>query len=290
MVTPEESNQIVQLRGAGLRRDGLSIPGLIVSITKPLHPYYKRTGLHSLARLGAIEAMPAIDGIINTGDPDTVNYAKASKARLLAEGDASGLSGAKATQAKISRFCLELGKTPEEINAGVAAHYDQGGESVGPQPVEVYALREVADILYCDAENSRTAAVPAAVGALNLQRDFPSALKVKIASLPAAARIPTLIQDLSQKKMLNMNDYFEMQLAVDGGQSASSAAAAQLVKMEKDKTQYTRPGSIALLQVIYGVGDKTQVPLVVRLMAAANVEFMYVDLKNGVPHQIVPGY
>ena len=290
IVTPQDAKRIAKLSTSGLHRDRSDVGGLINSIGKSSPSIYKKSGMHSLARLGAIEATSAINDIANTNDLDIANYAKASKARLLAEAANRSLTGAQSTKAKLGSFYQELGETPEQINAAVAAHYNGGGASIGPQPVEVYALREVADIIYCDAENSNTVFIAPSVGTLDMQHDPPSALKLKVASLPAAARIPNLIQDLSQKKTLGMDDYFEMQLAADGGLAASSAAAAQLVQMEANKTQYAPEGFTALLQVIHAVGDKSQAALFARLMARANVEFMYPDVKNGVPQQIVPGY
>jgi len=290
-VTPQDARQLARLRTAGLRRDGTAVAALIGSLNDPPHPDYTKTALHSLARLGATDAIPAIDHTINTGDADTACYARASKDRLIAEDAARNVAGAAGTAVKIDVLYRELGETPEQINAAVAAHYDNGGDSTDPQPVEVYALRELADIVYSGAKDSSAMAVlPPNAAALNFRLDPPAALKMKIAALPPGMRLPSLIQGLSQKKMLGADEYFEMQLAADEGLPASRAAAAQLTRMEADRTQVTPDGCIALLQVIHAVGDKSQVPLFARLMAGANVEFMYPDVKNGEPQQIVPGY
>ncbi len=290
VVTPHDAAQIAQLRAAGLRRES-AVPVLIAALNNPPHPDYKKTALHSLARLGATDALSAIDNLIKTGDADTANYAEVAKARLITEDAAKSSASTMETAKNVDQFCQELGETPDQINSAVAMHYQSGGGSTGPQTKEVYALREIADMMYTNAKDYGTTCTnPPGFKTTDFLRDQPSFLKVRLAALPPQARLSYLIQDLSQKKALGMNDYFEMQLAADEGLPASRAAAAQLTKMEANKIQFTTEGFVALLQVIHGVGDRTQAPIFARLMAQANVEFMYPDVKNGIPEQIVPGY
>lgn len=288
VVNPKDAKQIAAMRAAGLHSDPTYIGNMVKALTNPPHPDYKKTALHALARLGAVEALPAIDATILNSDADTKSYARVARARLVAEDEAKSVADTAKASVKLNRFYQELGLTPEGVNEGVLQHYVRGGTSDGPQPVEVYAMREIADMIY-QGPYKNFVALPVA-SQVSFQNDYPSALKVSLSSLNSSARVQKLVQELAQKSTLGTNDYYDMQLAADEGISASQAVATQLHVMDANRNQYTPEGFTALLQVLHGIGDKEQAPLFAHFMAAANVEFMYPDVKNGVPQQIVPGY
>lgn len=288
VVNPENAKQMAAMRSAGLHSDPTYIGSMIKVLTNPPHPDYKKTALHALARLGAVEALPSVDATILNSDSDTKSYARVARARLLAEDEAKNVADTAKASVKLNRFYHELGLTPKDVNEAVLQHYVRGGTSDGPQPVEVYAMREIADMIYQGPYKNFTT-LPIA-SQVNFQNDYPSELKASLAPLNSSERVQKLVQELAHKSTLGTNDYYDMQLAADEGISASQAVATQLHVMDANRNQYTQEGFTALLQVLHGIGDKKQAPFFAHFMAAANVEFMYPDVKNGVPQQIVPGY
>lgn len=288
VVSPEDAKQIAAMRAAGLHGDPTYIGSMIKVLTNPPHPDYRKTALHALARLGAVEALPNIDATILNGDADAKSYARVARARLVAEDEAKNVANIAKASVKLNRFYHELGLTPNQVNEAVLQHYVKGGTSDGPQPVEVYAMREIADMMY-QGPLKDFMALPMA-SQVGFQNDYPSELKVSLASLNSSERIQKLVQRLANKSTLGTDDYYDIQLAVDEGISASQVVATQLHIMDANRSQYTLEGFTALLQVLHGIGDKEQAPLFAHFMAVANVEFMYPDVKKGVPQQVVPGY
>ncbi|MGI4791419.1 MAG: hypothetical protein ACRYFS_21535 [Janthinobacterium lividum] len=282
------AQRLTDITAAGLNHDMSQTNAIVLVLTNPPHPDFKKAALLALARLGAVEAEPTINSVIAGNDIDTSNYAKAALARLIAENTGQGQSESVAATAKIAALLQASGLTVTEINMTVANHYKNGGGSDGPQPIEIYALREVADMIYQDTNMDFTK-VPA-VSQLKFEQDYPALLKIKLSSLATNERIETIISDLADKKTLTTKDYYEMQLGVNYGLPASQAAAAQLHKMSTAGIQYSPQGFTALLQILHGVGDKDQAALFSSLMASENLEWMYPDIKNGIPHQITPGY
>jgi hypothetical protein len=280
-----DAQTVTDITIAGLNRDASQTNAIVSALNHPPHPDFKRAALLALARLGAVEAKPAINSVILGGDVDASNYAKMALARLIAENAAQGKADPSAANTQVSAFLQASGLTIGEINLAVAAHYKDGAGCGGSQPMEVYALREIADIIYQDTSMDFTK-VPA-ISQLNFQQDYPSLLKINLSSLGPNERVESIVNDLSGKKYLTTKDYYEMQLGVNYGLFASQAVAEQLNK----KNGTTTPeGTVALLQILHGVGDKNQAALFAGLMAQANLEWMYPDIKNGIPHQIVPGY
>ena len=287
-VRSEDAQQLTDITAAGLNHDMSQTSVIVLALNNPPHPDFKKAALLALARLGAVDAEPSVNSVIAGSDNDTSSYAKAALARLKAENVAQDESGTAGAAARTSAFLQFSGLTVAQINQAVGEHYKNGGKCIGPQPVEVYALREIADMVYQDKESDF--AKVTAISNLNFEQDYPALLKVQLSGLNPAQRVKSIVSDLAGKTTLASQDYYEMQLGVSEGQPASQAAATQLNKMRAAEIKYSPEGFIALLQILHGVGDKNQAALFADLMAQANLEWMYPDIKNGIPHQIVPGY
>ena len=206
----KQSTELATLRRAGLQGDRSQIATLINNLTAPAHRAYVQTSLHALAQLGATEALPAIDKVCrDTSDRDNQGYARVARARLIAESGALGsVEGKVEASAKMSRFYQELALTPAELNTGLS--HNQSA-SYQPQPMEVYAVREIADMVY-RGSYADYAALPG-VAQVDFHADAPAALKMRLSAIVPERRLGTMIQELSQKKTLMMDDNFEIQLA-----------------------------------------------------------------------------
>ena len=259
---------------------------------------FRFTLMHTLAQIGAVGAVPEMDNLIQTSkNVWIVDYAKVSKARLLAESGTLTKPGA-ATPAqlnrKITRFLAEMGYTAADLNAGAgeaeAAHreflahpYSDGG---GYTPLGLLAMREVADICYRDGTVS-----PASVSALKgieFNRDAPSALKMRLAPLPRPQRVDALIQELSTDK-IDLYDkqiqgayiqQYKEQLLCDEDIVAKKALAAVLlprvasangaqaaasnadVAAAFDKAHGTSGGGMELVNIYNNIAGDGSVPLV----------------------------
>jgi hypothetical protein len=119
-----DTMKIGPARQAGLLADKTHILDMIAIVRdrSANDPALAETSLHSLAQLGATEAIPDIETLTQTGkDQNLVNFATAARAHLLAESVVSP-DAADMIQAKeeVSRFYSELNKTPADINTGVS--------------------------------------------------------------------------------------------------------------------------------------------------------------------------
>ena len=297
-VTATDDKALAEIQQAGQQADTAQIPRMIQALKTPPHPNYLKTALHSLSQLGATEALPAIDVVLQTGnDPDTRNYAVVAKARLQAEAAAQSIQDSKTgAQTKVKVFYQTLGMSVTDLNKGLAQRQDLiNRQAFRIQPtIVVYAVRELADIVY-SGRYADFAALPG-IADINFAQDYPSALKMRLASFPSQARINTLVQELSHSANRTMNSYYDLQLLSNGGLPASEAAATQLQEMDLHRDQYVYVGFASLFDVIRGTGDKSKAPLVDKFRhdvdsriahyAAAD----YYDIEDGVKHQYVPGY
>ncbi|MDQ2730902.1 MAG: hypothetical protein M3Y56_04520 [Armatimonadota bacterium] len=258
------------IREAGLHGDRSRIPEMVAALQRPQRPYMIKTALHGLAHLGAVEALPAIDALIRNdqADPDDRNYAIAARARLVAEYTSVPVAdpGGRAA-AKISRLQRETGLSAGRMNAAAHNYRANGRHSYDPeQPMEVYVMRDLADIAY--RENYRSPnGVPGAEG-VDFSQDPASALKVQLASLPKGQRVAWLVQDLAHAKGQSETESFEIELAADEGLPVSRAAALQLQEMVKHRDQYTFNGFANLSVLMRCIGDKSQLPFLQQLSAS----------------------
>lgn len=306
----KDANTIAAIRQAGIQGDQSKIPMIIEAVKKPAHKTYVYTCLHSLAQLGAIEALSTIDSMVQTiQDQDIRNFAKVTRARVLAEDSAKFIVDNKAkASVKVKSIYKELAMTPATLNAALLAFHapkvDEQGRtyiSVGGKdihPIELYVMRELADLIYGGGYKN-FADLPE-VNQVDFQQDYASALKVRLAPLSRKDRIITIIQELSHKTALTFSDYNEIQLAINEGPIASQVAASELKKMEMHRDQYNQinhhSGFTALFQVIAGVGDEQQAPLVDHFKQDHDpavrhyADVLYDDIAAGVKREAVPAY
>jgi len=316
---PEDANSVAAVRQAGLHSDQSQALQIVKSLQAPVHIAYLYTSIHALAQMGSETSLPEINRHIWSGDPkedqepDVSNFASVAKARLLAESKTRTETDVSAlASAKTHIFLTALGLSPSDLNSDLASYnapqsssdvngkdvYVSSSDAPRVHPVGVYATREIADMIY-HGRYQDYATLPE-VQTTNFAQDYPSALKVRLAQVPQSSRITTIIQELSHKTMLSFNDYYEIQLAVNEGTSASDAAANELKKMDKNREQYSQvnhhSGFTAMFQIIWGVGDKKQAPLLAYFkndndrFVVHYATIMYNDVLQGVKRESEPAY
>ena len=282
----EDYNEVSSVIEAGRSLDHSQVPFIIRVLQSPPHVSYATAGLHALAKMGVLEGLPVIQSYIDTDTGDTGKYAVVVKARLLAENSASRInSDPQKAIAKVERLYKELNMTSGDLNNALIAFHtpltQQGTEgrtsqqfsTLPPQPpIGVYAMRELADIVY-NGSYKDYASLPQVAG-VNFQADYPSALKMRLAAIPHQERLNTIIIELADKKALTPNDSYELQLAINGGKPAGHLAAQKLADMEAHHDQYASAGFSALFSVLSGVGDQEEAPILARFL---NVPYPYVS-------------
>lgn len=282
----EDYNEVSSVIEAGRSLDHSQVPFIIGVLQSPPHVSYATAGLHALAKMGALEGLPVVQTYIDTDTGDTGKYAVVVKARLLAENSVSRISsGPQKAVAKVERFYKELNMTSGDMNNALIAFHtpnrQQGAEgrasqqfsTLPPQPpIGVYAMRELADMVY-NGSYQDYASLPQ-VASVNFQEDYPSALKMRLAALPHEERLNTIIDELANKKALTPDDSYELQLAINEGKPASRLAAQKLADMESHHDQYASAGFSALFSVLSGVGNQEEAPILARFL---NVTYPYVS-------------
>ncbi len=293
-----DAQKMVNLRQYGEQKDVTAVASMVAALQHPIHPACVYVAMHSLAKIGNPDALAAIKDYENIHG-DEGNFAKVSKARLLAEAASAGIVDVNSQATiKVHRFFSDLELTPDNLNKGTLNHYGpqtrfsritgSSQQYVGsPQTtsVEVYAMRELADIVYHGSYAAYT--IQSEVAQTNFQIDYPSALKIRLAAIPNEQRLPIIIQELSHKKTLKGEDDYEIQLAINEGDAAASAAASRLRLMETNRGEYSGTGFAALFRVIGGTGDKRQVGVIQHFLDDSDRDIayyssqIYEDVKNG---------
>jgi len=292
---PKDHDRAAQLRQAGIRGDVSQVPALIDAL-KENHPVFKKTALHALAQIGAADALPAIDAALqNTVDQDIINFARVEKARLIAENGASNIADTRGQAvARVNLFYQNLGLTSATLNAAVTAYQSKTGNEHISVPVEVYAMREFADIIYHGSYKDYVS-MPE-VATINFSLDPASALKMRLAPLSQKDRIAMLIHDLANNQVLPTLDNYEMQLAIDEDSAASHAIAVELHQMDAKPDRNKGMGYAALFRVLGGIGDKEQAGLIENYLHDPDGDIgyfarqVYYDLKDGLKRQYAAGY
>ena len=304
----EDFDKVSSISESANAQDRSQIPSIIRVLQKPSQTSHAEAGLHALARMGAVEGLPIIQEYIESDTTGVGRYAHVAKARLLAESSTASIVGShQIASAKIERFYRELNMNGTNLNAALTdflAPTEQVGEdgrtyrqfSSSPPlpPIGVYAMRELADIMYHGLYKDY-ADLPQISG-VNFQDDYPSALKVRLASLPQDERLPALINELANKKTLTPNDDYELQLAINEGKPAAELAAQKLLNMEQQHEQYTSAGFGALFNVLNGVGDQKQAPVLARFIhvpypyVGHDAEQSYRNLVEGYRGEYKTGY
>lgn len=302
-IRDEDMDTAAAIGEAGREGRRAEIPSLITFIQRPSHLAYVINGLHALAQLGATESLPDFDDYIDD-NPDTYvgNFAQAEKARLLAESDARGHpNGPAQAAAKVRRFLAELNLTPATLNQSPLSYtrmktvHDLAGNyrTYPSEPitsVAAYALHALADMVYHGTYADFASL--SEIAAINFARDPRSALKMRLAPLPHAMRLSTMIEELAHKEVLRSEDNLEIQLLINEGLPGGRAVAAKIEDMDAHREQYSRQGFSALFDVLGGLGDKTHLPLAERFWKRrdGNVGPIYGAIYAGVRREKVAAY
>ena len=298
-----DEERLRSARQAGLRADRTHVPDLIAILQEKPTPtrFLMETTLHSLAQLGATDALPALNALTQSGkgqdgkglvEPNVVNAARAARARLVAEAAAGPDTGSPVqAQAKLDHFYSELGETPTDLNAALQAYTKEaakpGGADIAPKyPVELYAVRQLADIAYRSAYKGFTN-LPG-MSQVNFALDARSALKVRLAPLSDAERASWLVQDLSTKAVVTDPEQAEIQLAGELGTTASAIAGAKLQEMDQNHTKYGRAAFNALFGVLSVSGGPERILL--KHFESDPNPFIAEYARNGGTSEFIAGY
>lgn len=276
------------LHRAGLARDKAAVGRAILALDKGYE--YHCTALLALGRIGAEEALPAVERVMKS--PPTVveenvaEYARVTRARILAHGDwADRGDRTVRARAALDRYLKETGLTPERLNEGPAIKERRGLVfDADTTPFELRALRELADMIYqayrCDdgkEGDSDALATEARRRGIDFGTDYAAAYKMRFGPMKRAERVRTLVGELSLKAGLRGEDYPLYRLAGNEGVPAAQAAANRIQEMRKDPSRYPhegRQGLSALVRVIFAAGDPAQAPFLMRLRSekAGNIQ------------------
>ena len=176
----------------------------------------------------------------------------------MAEAGAANLqTEPQKTNAKVMRLCQELALSATDINKAAAVYKAQHLTPWHnpPIPVEVYAMREIADIVYHNSV-SDLKGIPIA-SSLEMNSDYPTQLKMQLVGLSQTKRIDWLINDLSHKKAPTPDQEFEVQLTEEYGTPAGKAAVAMLARMDNHRDEYKAGGFDAMIHIVYETGYQT---------------------------------
>lgn len=252
------------LRQAGLHGDRVKTPAMVAWLAKSPAQSVTITTLHALAELGATEALPTVDAVAHANnDPYLTTYFPVERARLLAEDSVRNIKDGKTrAREKIARFYQELNLTPQQLGPMADLYESHRGPWSHPLiPVEVYAMREIADMVYHGSFKDY-ADVPG-VAQVDFQHDYAAWIKMKMAPLSPKDQATWLVNDLSHKRALtgSGNEDCEMHLAAELGVPAGEAAAATLEDVKVRQSEYTAAGVEALLSIVSATSNPASQPL-----------------------------
>jgi len=273
-----------RMRQAGLHGDRSQIPYMVEAFQNPpdggidVSFIIRMSLLRPLAQLGATQALPALEEVIQS-DPrkplpgqtyadswenqQIIALSKAVKARILAQSNAQGVADDKArASAEVRRFLQELGQTPESLNAAVAAYEAQDRRHLEatrlasdgrhePVPVELFAVRELADMAYHDRYRGFVSLPD--VARVDFGQDSGAALKARLAPLSSAQRVATLVSEMSQEKVKDYPTRLRAQLLADEGPSARPMIASRQQDVKVHPERYREkpsdhPGGLLALE------------------------------------------
>jgi len=314
-----------QMRQAGMRGDRSQIRRMVEIFQNPPGAefadiaYQTRLSLlRPLAQLGATEALPALEDVIQSdprkpfpGDSSAdiweneqvIALSKVVRARILAQSGAQGLADGKArASAEVKCFFQALGQTPERLNAAVAAYEDQDRRHLEatrlasdgrhePVPVELFAVRELADMAYRDRYRGFTSLPD--VARVDFGQDDGAALKVRLAPLSREQRIATLVGEMSQEAIGDSHALRRAQLLIDEGPSALPVIVAKQQEFRALRVhERGKPGAffggLSVLddarESLAAIADAAAKPQASGATAEADV------VRSRWPRQIAPGY
>lgn len=323
--SPVSNGWLAQMRQAGLQGNRSQIRLMIKILQSPpgaesLSVVYttRLSLLRPLAQLGATEALPVLSSIIQR-DPNkpfpgltytdaweneqVIARARAVKARIITQSSTQGIADDKSrASAEVKRFFLELGQTPTSLNAAVASYKAENqrhlaatrlvsDERDNAVPVELFAVRELADMAYHDRYRG-FASLPD-VARVDFNQDDGSALKVRLAPLPREQRIATLVGELSAEQIGDIHALYRAQLLADEGPTALPLMKAKQQDFIVHRRQYMEKlhGHFGGLSIL----DRAQehIPAADKAAQALQTDSVTVEadmLNSACPRQFVPGY
>lgn len=259
---PPDIKQLERIRKTEIfKMDGLmgnraDIPAMIATIKEmdSVPSANQGTTMLALARLGATEAIPAIDKHCPSPvyQDEGQSFAYAARARLLAETESS-------PHAQAVRFFKEIGETPNQMNTIISHPSQQGSSSASKSKApckETYAEEELADMIYHgDAVNLLADPL---VSQIDFKYSFKAYYKIQLALMTPEEQRQYLINRIIQER------YFVWvgQLLIDLGRpQAMEVIAAKLEDMDNNPDEYNPEGYKNLLTVLYVCGDHYQSPI-----------------------------
>lgn len=323
--TPVSAGWLNQMRQSGLRGDRSQIPYMVAAFQSPPGiefadiAYQTRLSLlRPLAHLGATEALPALEEVIQSdprkpfpGDTSAdfweneqvIALSKVVKARILAQSGAPAAANDKArASAEVKRFFQELGQTPERLNAAVAAYNAQDRQRSeatphiadarqDPTPVELFAVRELADMAYRDRYKGFMSLPD--VARVDFRQDDGAALKVRLAPLTREQRLAVLVGEMSQEAIGNSHALRRAQLLIDEGPSALPVIVAKQQEFKALRVhERGKPGAffggLSVLQTAQE--DLTTIADATAKSQASGVADEADVVRSQWPRQIAPGY
>ncbi len=288
---PEDQKRLDRIHDGAVRGDRSVVPDIVAVLNYPsaisqkfasshfdpfshIDPYFIQPVLRDAVRLHATEVLPQIQRIIDStedgNNSEASSLAHVIKARLLADDAVQGISNPKQQAAqRIKLFYAELGLAPSEINVALKDYnlprLKPNGEPlieigyIKPIPIGVYALQEIADMMYVNGTQEYLA-LPM-VQALNLKDDGYSSLKLRFAAKTPAERGAVLAEGLADWKRgaeYDARETYIKNLAIDEGPVAAQAAVDKIQQMEAHPEQYPENGFYDLIDVVTEAGDKQQ--------------------------------
>jgi len=291
---PADTDRLTALRLAGIAGDRSQIPALIAALNSPSDSV-ETTALLALAQMGATEALPAFGKVIRQPpNPWTGNYARAARARLLAEAKARAQAPAGARlQAKVAAFLASIKLRPAQIAGALEAQRMQIPPPEG-DTLPVCACKEIADMIYRSGF-LYTHPLPVLRG-LDFGLVPGARLKIQLAQMSKGQRLPWMIARIAESPVSGRGELGLIQLAADEGRPAGRAAGAKLREIHAHRSRYRSSGFAGLFDVIRSAGDPTQAALVRSFTHDQNrwVAFVAQDslpsIERGQREQVLTGY
>lgn len=249
--------QIEQFKLDGLSGNRTRIPEMIIAL-KDTEPIEKQTeAWFTLARLGAVEAVPIMDGALKqvflSPNTEQGEFTRASRARLLAETEAT-------PHAQAIRFFQEIGETPTQLSATLQKQHQEQNLRlrVTSQPLwkEMAALNMLADMIYHGPAAELLADPFLAPVDFGLSPE--AYYKVQIAQLAPQQQRQKLIGWL----VTDPYPYAPGQLLIDLGRSeAIEAITAKLQELDQNDAAYHQYHYGALLSTLHVCDLQHQLPI-----------------------------
>lgn len=253
--SPIRSQVLEVYHQAGVSGDRSRIPEMIHILQTHNSGDVQMTLLLALARLGANDALPAFDAVIqNKRAPTPVmlsNFAQAARARLLAETEPT-------PHAQAERFFKELGETPDQLSEAIRAYNES---MTGSKPI-AYPLRdidaedELADLIYHG--HAQELLADPLIAQVDFNRWDSTRVKIEMARLTPDQQRQALIDRLAHTKLWYDDQWDEAQLLLDLGHAqAAQLAVAKLQEMDSDSKSYAPEGFRSLFNVLYTAEGST---------------------------------